>query len=440
MSPKKQNSQISIKSIKRLIGYFRDFKIAIFFVAVASLASTASTIFAPKMLGEMVSAVSSNFEIVGGVPKFNPDFTEISKIGFALIAIYVFSGIFGYLQNWIMAGVSQKITFKMREQLSQKISKLPIQYFDQRKTGDIVSIIANDIETIGQSLSQSLSTVIYSAISIVGVSIMMISISWQMSLVAFGFAIVSVILISMITKFSQTYFAELQKTTGKINAHAEEMMSSHEIIKAYNGEEDSIEKFKKINAKMYRASWRSQFFGGITYPLMGVIGNLSSLSTAIFGGIRAINGQLSLGDLSSLLTYVGQFNRPITEVANSMTVIQATFAASERVFDFLDAKEENHNEKYAKLPKKIKGSVEFSKINFSYRKNKPVISNFSAKIPANSTVAIVGKTGAGKTTLVNLLMRFYDIDSGKIKIDGIDISKLHRKEVRSLFGMVLQDT
>ena len=440
MTAKTKKPQNLGKTIKRLLKYFAGYKLAISFVAFAAIVSAFSTIFGPKLLGEMIQSVSKNFEIVGGVPKFNPDFAEISKIGFALVAIYVVSGIFGYLQNWIMAGVSQKITFKMREQLSQKIAKLPIHYFDKRKTGDIVSIITNDIETIGQSLSQSLNTVIYSSITLVGVTAMIISISWQISLIAFGSAILSVILIGLITKFSQKYFTELQASTGKINGFAEEMMSAHEIIKAYNGEENSIEKFKKINAEMYRASWRSQFFGGLIYPVMGFVGNLSTLTTVVFGGIRAINGQLSLGDLSSLITYISQFNRPISEVGNSMTAIQATFAASQRVFEFLDAREEKHSKDYLELPSKIRGKVEFSNVNFSYSKNKPVISNFSAKIPANSTVAIVGKTGAGKTTLVNLLMRFYDIDSGKIKIDGIDTSKLHRKEVRSLFGMVLQDT
>lgn len=428
------------RSIRRLSGYFSSYKLAIAFVVLAAVFSAFSTIVGPKLLGEMVTAVSANFEIVNGTPKFSPDFEQISKIGFWLVVIYVLSGIFGYLQNFIMAGVSQKITFRMREQLSKKIAKLPINYFDKRKTGDIVSIVTNDIEKVSESLSQSLNTVIYSSISLIGVSAMMISISWQISLVAFGSAILSIVLIGFITKFSQKYFKELQAATGKINGHAEEMMSSHEIIKAYNGEENSISKFKNINAEMYRASWRSQFFGGLIYPVMGFVGNLSTLLTAIFGGIRAINGQLSLGDLSSLLTYISRFNQPITEVANSMAAIQSTLAASERVFEFLDAREEKHSKEYLNLPEEIRGAVEFKNVNFSYKKNKPVIKNFSAKIPANSTVAIVGPTGAGKTTLVNLLMRFYDIDSGQIKIDGVDTSKLHRKDVRSLFGMVLQDT
>lgn len=437
---KSQKPKNRVVAIKRLLSYFKKFKLQISFVIFASLISAASTIVGPKILGEMVTAISANFQITPQGIHFSPNLEKITELGLILVSINVVSGVFGYLQNFTMAGISQKITFRMRQQLSQKIAKIPMSYFDKRKTGDIVSIVTNDIEMIGQSLSQSLSTAIYSTISLVGVSVMIISISWQISLIALVSAVVSVILIGLISKFSVSYFEDLQTITGKINGHAEEMMSAHEIIKAYNGEVDSIEKFKEINRKMYNSAWKSQFFGGLIYPVMNFVGNLSTLSVVLFGGIRAINGQLSLGDLSSLMTYISQFNRPISEVASSMTVIQSTLAASERVFDFLDAEEEIHNQTYASLPKQIKGAVEFSKINFSYRKNKPVITNFSAKIPANSTVAIVGLTGAGKTTLVNLLMRFYDIDSGKIKIDGVDTAKLHRKDVRSLFGMVLQDT
>lgn len=437
---KSQKPKNRVVAIKRLLSYFKKFKLQISFVIFASLISAASTIIGPKILGEMVTAISANFQITPQGIHFSPNLEKITELGLILVGINVVSGVFGYLQNFTMAGISQKITFRMRQQLSQKIAKIPMNYFDRRKTGDIVSIVTNDIEMIGQSLSQSLSTAIYSTISLVGVSVMIISISWQISLIALVSAVVSVILIGLISKFSVSYFEDLQTITGKINGHAEEMMSAHEIIKAYNGEVDSIEKFKEINREMYNSAWKSQFFGGLIYPVMNFVGNLSTLSVVLFGGVRVINGQLSLGDLSSLMTYISQFNRPISEVANSMTVIQSTLAASERVFDFLDAEEEIHNQTYASLPKQIKGAVEFSKINFSYRKNKPVITNFSAKIPANSTVAIVGPTGAGKTTLVNLLMRFYDIDSGKIKIDGVDTAKLHRKDVRSLFGMVLQDT
>ncbi|MDO4871978.1 MAG: ABC transporter ATP-binding protein [bacterium] len=437
---KNQKPQNIIKSVRRILTYFKPFKIQLILVAIGGVIATVSAIFGPKILGDMVSAVSANFEMTASGIRFTPDLGEIARLGLLLVAIYLVSGAFGYLQNFIMAGVTQKITFKMRKELSQKIATLPMGYFDKRKTGDIVSIITNDIEKISESLSQSINTILYSSISLIGVTAMMFSISWQITLIALGSAVISVFLIVIIARSSQSFFSDLQKSTGKINAHTEEMLSSHEIIKAYNGEAGSVRKFNQINSEMYSAAWKSQLFGGLTYPVMNFIGNLSSLSTAILGGIRVIQGDLSLGNLSSLITYVSQFNRPISEVASSMTVVQSTLAASKRVFDFLDAEEESHIEKYLTLPKDVRGAVKFSKVNFSYSKNKPIITDFSADILAGSTVAIVGPTGAGKTTLVNLLMRFYDIDSGKITIDGVDTSKLHRKDVRSLFGMVLQDT
>lgn len=429
-----------VKTLRRILSYFKPFKISVLGIVFSAFISGVSTIFGPKILGEMVDTISQNFVVIDRKIHFNPDMNSIMRSGFILIGIYVISGLFGYIQNFIMAGIAQKITFKMREQLSRKIAKLPISYVDNRKTGDIVSIITNDIETLSSSFSQTFSTIINSIIVLIGVSTMMILISWQISLIALFSAVISIVIVRAMAGFSQVYFRERQKNIGRINAHAEEVMSSHEIVKVYNGESDSIAKFKEINNDMYKTAWLSQFFGGLTYPLTYFIGNFSVLMTAIVGGFKVISGQITLGDVSSLMSYAGQFNRPISEVASSMTVIQSTFAASERVFDFLDADEELNNKKYRKLPKKILGEVEFSKVNFSYDDDKLVIKNFSMRIPANSTVAIVGPTGSGKTTLVNLLMRFYDVNSGKIKIDNIDISQISRNDVRSLFGMVLQDT
>lgn len=425
---------------KRIFSYLVPFKFLLIFVAAAAGVSAVSTIVGPKILGEMIDLVSKNVEIIDGAPKFSPDFGEISKLGGMLVAVYAVSGIFGYAQNFVMAGVSQKITKKMRQQLNEKIAKMPMGYFDKRKTGDIVSVVVNDVEKISESLSESVNKIIYSVITLAGVSAMMISLSWQITLIAVGFAVVSAFLTVMIGKFSHKYFALLQKDTGRINGHAEEMLTSHEIVKAYNGESDSVSKFDNINEELYSSAWKSQFFGGLVHPLMNFLGNLSTLSVVIFGGLKVISGRLTIGDLSSLISYISQFNRPISEVASSMTVIQSTLAASERVFEFLDAEEETHNKIYATLPQKINGAVSFEKVNFSYSKGKPIITDFSVEIPAGATVAIVGPTGAGKTTLVNLLMRFYDIDSGKIEIDGVDTAKLHRRDVRSLFGMVLQDT
>ena len=437
---KNQKNKLSFKTIWRLLRYFVPFKISVVFFAIVAILSSISAIIGPQIVGEMINLITKNFEIRAGTVHFNPDFSKIAEFGFLLTAIYVGSGIFGYAQNWIMGQMVQKIVFKLRDDSSKKIARLPLAYFDKHKTGDTVSIITNDIETLSNSLSESLNQLSYSIITIVGVTVMMISISWQMSLIALATGIISVGIIMIISKFSQVYFTDLQKFTSSLTAHTEEMLSLHEVIKVYNGEKSSVENFEKINNKMYISSWKSQFFGGLLYPIMGFINNLSTLTVVVIGGVRALNGQMTIGEITAFMQYMSRFTQPISNIANSMTSVQTTVAACERIFGFLDAEEETFVEISKTLPKEIKGSVEFSKVNFSYSKNKPIITNFSTKIAPRSNVAIVGPTGAGKTTLVNLLMRFYDIDSGKITIDGIDTSKMSRYDVRSLFGMVLQDT
>lgn len=429
-----------VKSLLRLLSYFKQYKVSLFFFVLAVIISAFSTIVSPQLIGDIINAISANFEITQNGIKFIPDFAKITSLAIMLLAICIASGLFGYLQNWLMANMVQDIVFKMREQTSSKISRLPLSFLDKNKTGDTVSIITNDIETISDNLVESVNQILFSVTVIIGVAVMMVKINLEMSLIAGVTAIVAVGLIAIVTKFTQIYFLSLQDTTGKINAFTEEMLSNHEIIKSYNGEEDSINKFKAINNEMFSNSWKSQFFGGLIYPLMGLIRNISRLVIALIGGLKAINGQMSVGDVSAFIQYMGSFTQPLSQIANSMTVIQTTLAASERVFNFLDAEEEKEEKNAKKIPKNIKGHVEFSKVNFSYSPNKPVITNFSATIQPNSNVAIVGPTGAGKTTIVNLLMRFYDIDSGKIKIDGVDTSKVSRKDIRSLFGMVLQDT
>ena len=429
-----------VKSLLRLLSYFKQYKVSLFFFVLAVIISAFSTIVSPQLIGDIINAISANFEIAQNGIKFIPDFAKITSLAIMLLAICITSGLFGYLQNWLMANMVQDIVFKMREQTSSKISRLPLSFLDKNKTGDTVSIITNDIETISDNLVESVNQILFSVTVIIGVAVMMVKINLEMSLIAGVTAIVAVGLIAVVTKFTQIYFLSLQDTTGKINAFTEEMLSNHEIIKSYNGEEDSVNKFKVINDEMFSNSWKSQFFGGLIYPLMGLIRNISRLVIALIGGLKAINGQMSVGDVSAFIQYMGSFTQPLSQIANSMTVIQTTLAASERVFNFLDAEEEKEEKNAKKIPKNIKGHVEFSKVNFSYSPNKPVITNFSATIQPNSNVAIVGPTGAGKTTIVNLLMRFYDIDSGKIKIDGVDTSKVSRKDIRSLFGMVLQDT
>ena len=437
---KNQKNKLSLKTIWRLLLYFAPFKFLIVFFAIMVILSSVSAIVGPQIVGEMINLITKNFKIQSGAVRFNPDFSKITELGFILIAIYVGSGVFGYAQNWIMGQMVQEIVFKLRDEASKKIARLPLSYFDKHKTGDMVSIITNDIETLSNSLSENLNQLSYSIITIVGVTVMMISISWQMSLIALATGIISVGIIMIISKFSQVYFTDLQKFTSSLTAHTEEMLSSHEVIKVYNGEKSSVENFEKINNKMYISSWKSQFFGGLLYPIMGFINNLSTLTVVVVGGVRALSGQMTIGEITAFMQYMSRFTQPISNIANSMTSVQTTVAACERIFGFLGAEEETFVEISKTLPKEIKGSVEFSKVNFSYSKNKQIITNFSTKIAPRSNVAIVGPTGAGKTTLVNLLMRFYDIDSGKITIDGIDTSKMSRHDVRSLFGMVLQDT
>ncbi len=437
---KNQKCKLSLKTIWRLLRYFTPFKISVTFFVIVAILSSISAIIGPQIVGEMINLITKNFEIRAGAVHFNPDFSKIAEFGFLLTAIYVGSGVFGYAQNWIMGQMVQKIVFKLRDNASKKISRLPLAYFDKHKTGDTVSIITNDIETLSNSLSEGLNQLSYSIITIIGVTVMMISISWQMSLIALVTGMISVGIIMIISKFSQVYFTDLQKLTSNLTAHTEEMLSSHEVIKVYNGEKSSVEDFRKINDKMNISSWKSQFFGGLLNPIIGFINNLSTLTVVVIGGVRALNGQMTIGEITAFMQYMSRFTQPISNIANSMTSIQTTVAACERIFGFLGAEEETFVEISKTLPKEIKGSVEFSKVNFSYSKNKPIITNFSTKITPHSNVAIVGPTGAGKTTLVNLLMRFYDIDSGKITIDGIDTSKMSRHDVRSLFGMVLQDT
>ena len=437
---KNQKNKLSFKTVWRLLRYFVPFKISVIFFVIVVILSSISAIIGPQIVGEMINLITKNFEIRAGAVHFNPDFSKIAEFGFLLTAIYVGSGIFGYAQNWIMGQMVQKIVFKLRDDSSKKIARLPLAYFDKHKTGDTVSIITNDIETLSNSLSESLNQLSYSIITIVGVTVMMISISWQMSLIALATGIISVGIIMIISKFSQVYFTDLQKFTSSLTAHTEEMLSSHEVIKVYNGEKSSVANFEKNNNKMYISSWKSQFFGGLLYPIMGFINNLSTLTVVVIGGVRALNGQMTIGEITAFMQYMSRFTQPISSIANAMTSVQTTVAACERIFGFLDAEEETFVEISKTPPKEVNGTVEFSKVNFSYSKNKPIITNFSTKIAPRSNVAIVGPTGAGKTTLVNLLMRFYDIDSGKITIDGIDTSKMSRHDVRSLFGMVLQDT
>lgn len=444
MGPRNRHPQQKAKdfsgTIRKLFVYLKPFKIRLPLVIIAAVISAVFTIFAPQLIGDMTNAVANGLKMTAKGPVFAIDLAEVSRIGFILIGLYILSAAFNYLQSWVMSYISQRITFNLREQLSKKIARLPLSYFDKTETGDIVSLVTNDLEIVGQNLSQSLVQIITSTVTLIGVAIMMLRISWEMTLIAVVIVPISLALISFIMKSSQKYFADLQRETGRINGHVEEILGSHEIMKAYNGEKKSIATFNKINENMFKSAWYSQFFGGLMMPMMSFVSRIGDVAIAVIGGIRAINGQISIGDILAFIQYMSQFTQPLSQVANSMTVVQSTVAAAERVFGFLEAEEQSKDSTEHKLPARVKGSVVFDNVNFSYKQGEPIISNFTAKVKPHQNVAIVGPTGAGKTTLVNLLMRFYEIDSGKITIDGVDIKKLSREDVRAQFGMVLQDT
>ena len=427
-------------TIKKLFVYLKPFKIRLPLVLMAAIIGAVFAIFAPQLIGDMTNAVVSGLKMTPTGPSFEIDFSEISRLGLTLVGLYLLSAAFNYLQSWVMSAISQRITFTMREQLSKKIAKLPLSYFDKTETGDVVSLVTNDLEIVGQNLSQSFVQIITSIVTIVGVAVMMLRISWEMTLIAAVIVPISMVLIGFIMKSSQKYFADLQRETGRINGHIEEILGSHEIMKAYNGEEKSISTFNKINESMFKSAWFSQFFGGLMMPMMSFVSRIGDVMIAVIGGIRAINGQISIGDILAFMQYMGQFTQPLTQVASSMTVVQSTVAAAERVFNFIEAEEQIEDTMTEKLPAKVKGAVEFKDVQFSYKQGEPIISNFNAMIQPRQNVAIVGPTGAGKTTLVNLLMRFYELDSGAITVDGLDIKELSREDVRAQFGMVLQDT
>jgi ATP-binding cassette, subfamily B, multidrug efflux pump len=435
MEGKTEKAKNFKKTIKTFAGYLKPYRISLILVAFLSLAATAFTIVAPKILGQMTDIIVNGMAGHGQI-----DFGQIVKIGFWLIGIYVASSIFNYLQSWIMAKISQKITYSFRQKIASKISKLPLSYLDHNEKGDIISRVTNDVETISQNLNQSLVQVVMAAATVLGILAMMLTISWQMTLIALGILPLSFFFIKLIVKHSQKYYDDQQSSLGEINGHIEEMFSNHAIVKAFNGEERSINHFNGINEKLYDSGWKSQFLSGLMMPLMHFISNLGYVAVAVAGGWLALKGKVSIGGIQAFIQYMNQFTQPITQTANIASVFQSTAAAAERIFEFLDEKEEKSENDKTENIKNVFGRIEFNQINFGYFPGQPIIKNFTAKIEPKCSVAIVGPTGAGKTTIVNLLMRFYDIDSGEILIDGMNIENMKRADVRRLFGMVLQDT
>ncbi|HHW58345.1 MAG TPA: ABC transporter ATP-binding protein [Clostridia bacterium] len=427
-------------TVKKLIKYLSAYKISIISVFILAALSASFSIAGPKILSKAITKIFEGVmnKITGQGSGI--DFEYVGKIILILIGLYGLSALFGYLQGWIMSGVAMKVTYRFRKEISEKINRLPLKYFESTNQGEILSRITNDVDTITQTLNQSLTQIITSVTTVVGVLIMMFTINWLMTLVALLIIPLSSLVIAFIVKHSQMYFREQQDYLGHVNGHVEEVYGGHNIVKAFNGEKKSIEKFDVLNNTLYGAAWKSQFLTGIMMPLMNVIGNLGYVAVTVLGSWLVIKNAIEVGDIQAFIQYIRSFTQPIAQIANISNILQQTAACAERVFEFLEEEEEVSDNPQPVKVEDIKGNVEFRNVRFGYRPDKMVINNFSASIKAGQKVAIVGPTGAGKTTIVKLLMRFYDVNEGAILIDGHDIRDFTREDLRSLFGMVLQDT
>ncbi len=475
-------------TIKRLLAFLRPFWTQMIVVLIFAIASTVFAIVSPRILGDVTNMVVGGYsqgrlydrvqeelpdgmeippgttgadlleratpEQLEGIPeaqraaiadmdlsqRHGIDFDAIRRKIELLVILFLVSALFGYIQAWIMAGISQHVTYDLREAISAKIDRLPLRYFDSRTHGDVLSHVTNDVETISQTLNQSLMQIVTSVTMLIGILFMMISISWQMTMVAVLIVPVSLLLIRVITKRSQPYFIQQQASLGRLNGHVEEMLSGHTVIKAFGAESRSIATFRAINDTLHGSAWRSQFLSGLMFPVMMFVGNLGYVGVAVMGGWLAVQGQLRIGDIQAFLQYLNQFNQPIVQTASIANIMQSTAAAAERVFEFLDEEEEIPDPVAPVVPGAIEGAVDFDHVVFGYLPGQTIIRDFSTHVEPGQRVAIVGPTGAGKTTMVNLLMRFYDPDSGEIRIDGASTGAMRRADVRRQFGMVLQDS
>ena len=431
-------------TFRKLLQYLGRYRLAIVIVLVFSVASTAFSIVGPKILGQATTKLMEGvMSVVAGTGE-GIDFAYIGRIIITLVVLYAVSALFSYIQGFVMTGISMKVTYRLRRDIAEKIHALPFQYYDGTNTGEVLSHITNDVDAISQSLNQSLTQIITSVSMLIGILIMMFTISWQLTIVALCVIPVSGLFIAGVVKKSQKYFSSQQEYLGHVNGHVEEMYGSHIVVKAFNGEAESAEKFARFNDSLYESAWKSNFLSGLLIPIMGFISNLGYVGICILGGYLAVNGRVTVGDIQAFMQYVRQFTQPITQVANISNILQQTMAAAERIFTFLEQPEETPDPadpvRIGGSGAKILGGVRFDHVHFGYQPDKIVINDFSADIRPGQKVAIVGPTGAGKTTMVKLLMRFYDVSSGAILIDGHDIRSFTRGDLRSLFGMVLQDT
>ena len=422
------------KTLGRLISYCKPYLPLIIVAIVLAIASTVFTLVGPHQLSKITNLIKE------GLFNSSIDLEAIVGICVFLAMLYGLSAIFAYIQGFIMATVTQKVSKSMRTGISQKINKLPLKYFDSTSYGDVLSRVTNDVDTIGQTLNQSIGGLVTAVTMFFGSLIMMLVTDVTMALVAVGSTLIGFAFMMLIVSKSQKYFLNQQKALGAMNGHVEEIYAGHNVVKAYNGENEAKVEFDIINEKLYTNAWKSQFFSGLMMPLMTFIGNFGYVAVSVVGGVMAFNGSISFGDIVAFMLYVRLFSHPLTQIAQAVTSLQSTAAASERVFEFMEEKELENESNKVKVLKEIKGDVEFKNVKFGYKPDKAIIHNFSAHILPGQKVAIVGPTGAGKTTIVNLLMRFYEVNSGEIKIDGVPTRELTRENVHSLFCMVLQDT
>lgn len=426
-------------SIKKLIQYIAKYKIGIIVVMLFAACSTVFTVVGPKILGKATTTLTEGLmdkiQRTGSI-----DFGKIGSILLFVLGLYLLSAIFSFVQGWIMTGITQKVCYQLRKEISEKINRMPMKYFESRTYGEVLSRITNDVDTLGQGLNQSITTIITATATMIGVLIMMISISPLMTLIAIVILPISMALISLVTKKSQKFFRNQQEYLGHINGQVEEVYGGHLVIKAFNREKDTIEEFDRTNKILYDSAWKSQFLSGMMQPIMMFVGNLGYASVALTGGLLAIKNIITIGDIQAFIQYVKNFTQPIQQIAQVINMVQSMSAASERVFEFLEEEEENQIVANPADISRITGEVTFDHVHFGYDPEKIIINDFSAHVLPGQKIAIVGPTGAGKTTMVKLLMRFYDVNRGEIRLNDSNIKDFNRRELRDAFGMVLQDT
>jgi ATP-binding cassette subfamily B multidrug efflux pump len=426
-------------TMRKLIAYLGPHRLTILFVLLLAAGSTVFSIFGPKILGRATTKLFEGL-IAQLTGTGTVDFAGIGRILLTVLGLYALSAALSYAQGWLMTNVAVRITYQMRRDVFEKIHRMPFRYFDGTQHGEILSRLTNDVDTVNQTLNQSLTQIVTSTVTVVGMLAMMLSISWQMTLVALLVIPLSSGLVAFIIRHSQRFFAQQQADLGRVNGHVEETFGAHIVVKAFNGEEKSLRQFDQYNESLYGVAWKAQFISGILMPMMRFVSNLGYVGVVITGGYLAVRGRIALGDIQAFTQYIRGFTEPITQLANISNVLQQTVAAAERVFEFLEAEEETPDPEQPVRLEGVDGRVEFQNVHFRYVPDTPVIRGFSARIRPGQKVAIVGPTGAGKTTLVKLLMRFYDVDDGAILIDGYDVRQFARSDLRRLFGMVLQDT